>query len=296
MNTGPIKGKGDPSFFLHTLLWAFLPWSLLWFTAMFQQLKQAIQKQPAIEYISIGITMIFFLLFSASKFQLPHYMNIAFPYMALITARYVLSLSADGIAIHRWTWIQKSLTAIILLLGFVLSMILDHDEENRAVAWLAVGALAISWAIRTEASAAWRMVFQSMVAIFVIMGFMNIAFYPWLMKYQSGSVAAAYINQQPMPRRVLMWKADSYALDFGVKGKAVYLRTDSALIAEAVDPVWLYTSEQQADSLAAAGWRMEKKQRLQHIKITKLTLQFLRPSTRETKVDYRVVTRTQRPK
>jgi 4-amino-4-deoxy-L-arabinose transferase-like glycosyltransferase len=29
LNTGSIKGKGDPSFFLHTLLWAFLPWSLI---------------------------------------------------------------------------------------------------------------------------------------------------------------------------------------------------------------------------------------------------------------------------
>jgi 4-amino-4-deoxy-L-arabinose transferase-like glycosyltransferase len=296
MNTGPIKGKGDPSFFLHTLLWAFLPWSLLWFTAMFQQIKQVIQKQPVVEYISISITAIFFLLFSASKFQLPHYMNIAFPFMALITARYILSWQADYTAIHRWTWIQKSLTAIMLLLGFVLSMALDHDEENSALAWLAVGALAISWTLRAEASATWRLVMQSIVALFVIMGFMNIAFYPWLMKYQSGSAAAGYINQQSMPGKVLMWKADSYALNFGVQGKAVYLRSDSALLAEAANPVWLYTSEQQADSLAAAGWPMEKRQRLQHIKITKLTIGFLRPSTRANKVDYRVVALTQRPK
>jgi hypothetical protein len=34
-NTGPIKGKGDPSFFLHTTLWAFLPWSLILYAAIY---------------------------------------------------------------------------------------------------------------------------------------------------------------------------------------------------------------------------------------------------------------------
>ncbi len=33
-NTGPIRGKGDPFFYFHTLLWAFLPWSLLLYAAM----------------------------------------------------------------------------------------------------------------------------------------------------------------------------------------------------------------------------------------------------------------------
>lgn len=43
-NTGPIKGKGDKLFFLHTLLWAFLPWALLMYGALFTRVKTASGK------------------------------------------------------------------------------------------------------------------------------------------------------------------------------------------------------------------------------------------------------------
>ena len=43
-NSGPIKGGGDPSFFIHTTLWAFLPWSLLLFAAIFQFIKKGIKN------------------------------------------------------------------------------------------------------------------------------------------------------------------------------------------------------------------------------------------------------------
>lgn len=39
-NTGPIKGHGDPSFFLHTILWAFLPWSVLLYIAVIQLIRK----------------------------------------------------------------------------------------------------------------------------------------------------------------------------------------------------------------------------------------------------------------
>ncbi len=45
-NTGPIKGKGDPTFFLHTILWAFLPWSLIFYAAIYNRIKNAIRKNP----------------------------------------------------------------------------------------------------------------------------------------------------------------------------------------------------------------------------------------------------------
>src|SRR5690606_13128072 len=42
-NTGPIKGKGDLSFFVHTMLWAFLPWAFAGFFALYHKTKQLIK-------------------------------------------------------------------------------------------------------------------------------------------------------------------------------------------------------------------------------------------------------------
>jgi len=75
-NTGPIKGHGDPFFFVHTALWAFLPWSLLLFAALFQLVKKGSRMIFRTEWYCISGAMLTFLLFSASSFQLPHYLNI----------------------------------------------------------------------------------------------------------------------------------------------------------------------------------------------------------------------------
>ncbi|MFD2147501.1 ArnT family glycosyltransferase [Mucilaginibacter antarcticus] len=79
-NTGPIKGNGDPSFFIHTTLWAFLPWSLLLFVAIYRFIKDGSKRLKATDWYCISASLLTFLLFSASKFQLPHYLNIVFPF------------------------------------------------------------------------------------------------------------------------------------------------------------------------------------------------------------------------
>ena len=43
-NTGPIKGKGDVTFFIHTMLWAFLPWAFAAFFALYNKGKSVNQE------------------------------------------------------------------------------------------------------------------------------------------------------------------------------------------------------------------------------------------------------------
>jgi 4-amino-4-deoxy-L-arabinose transferase-like glycosyltransferase len=288
MNTGPIKGKGDPSFFLHTLLWAFLPWCFLLYTALFQSIRKLFRKESMPEFISLFTALICFLLFSASKFQLPHYLNIVFPFFAVITAAYIDGWVTDSKVVVRWQWIQRGLCFILLLLGFLLSLALDDPYEKYALIWLSVGAIAITSAGR-ETPRAWALFFSSFSTMIVVFGFMNLFFYPWLMGYQSGSHAARIINRTNPNLPVLMWKADSYSLQFGAQTEAIYLRGDSSLNAYKGQACWLYTSREQADSLTRAGWQIDRLHTLPHIKVTQLSAKFLRPETRGTKVQERVL-------
>lgn len=288
MNTGPIKGKGDPSFFLHTLLWAFLPWCLLLYAALFQSIRKLFRKESMPEYISLFTALICFLLFSASRFQLPHYLNIVFPFFAVITAAYVDGWVADSKVVIKWQWIQRGLSFILLLLGFLLSLALDDPYEKYALIWLSVGAIAITLAGR-ETPRAWALFFSSFSTMIVVFGFMNLFFYPWLMGYQSGSHAARIINRTNTNLPVLMWKADSYSLQFGAHAEAIYLRGDSSLNAYKGQSCWLYTFREQADSLTRAGWQIDRLHTLPHIKVTQLSAKFLRPETRGTKVQERVL-------
>jgi len=92
VNKGPIsqQGGGDVFFYLHTLLWAFAPWCLLFYYGVFKRIKQLIQKQPACEYYTLSGGLLLLLLFSLSRFQLPFYANAIFPLFAIIIAPYCI--------------------------------------------------------------------------------------------------------------------------------------------------------------------------------------------------------------
>jgi 4-amino-4-deoxy-L-arabinose transferase-like glycosyltransferase len=98
-NSGPIKGKGDPFFFLHTLLWAFLPWAILMYVALFKKIKAAFNRiaRNQQEWYTLCGTLPALLMFSFSGFQLPYYTNILFPFLAILTAGFVMELNEKGI-------------------------------------------------------------------------------------------------------------------------------------------------------------------------------------------------------
>src|ERR1700744_350874 len=91
-NTGPIKGSGDPFFYFHTVLWAFLPWSLILYASILRKPR----RQVPGELICLGAAVATFLVFSLSRFQLPHYLNILFPFFSILAAGYLYSIHRPG--------------------------------------------------------------------------------------------------------------------------------------------------------------------------------------------------------
>ena len=94
-NSGPIVNThGNPFFFVHTFLWSFLPWSLVFILALYTILRnfkqQMADKQSVLIYLQISFWMTF-ILFSATKFQLDHYTNIIMPFAAILCANYLLT-------------------------------------------------------------------------------------------------------------------------------------------------------------------------------------------------------------
>ncbi|MDP4935318.1 MAG: hypothetical protein NWR30_11420, partial [Salibacteraceae bacterium] len=79
-------------FFLHTFLWAFLPWSLLAIGAMANKLRQLKQG----EYLTLGGFLLPFIALSFSKYKLPHYIFVTFPFLAILTGHYIKSFLEKG--------------------------------------------------------------------------------------------------------------------------------------------------------------------------------------------------------
>jgi len=195
-NTGPIKGKGDPSFFLHTLLWAFLPWCLIMYAAFYSKIKTGLKKIKSEfnEWFTISGSLLALFVFSMSRFQLPYYANIIFPLLAILCANFIWQQMQSGK--KTFPIVQLVITIIVLALGTSL-FIFYKPEANLFVIILFVLLLLFTLFLGKiiNARKLYISLLQSGLAVLTVTLFMNLVFYPDLLKYQSGNEAAFYLNK-----------------------------------------------------------------------------------------------------
>jgi 4-amino-4-deoxy-L-arabinose transferase-like glycosyltransferase len=195
VNTGPITRKtGSPFFFVHTLLWAFAPWCLMFYFAVCRTVRDIFRKQKLKEYYTFGGGILLLLLFSFSRFQQPFYPNSIFPLFAVITAPYCyIQLNKFGTKyrlIVQWLYII-ALPALIILINFVML----PGRQLFLVGDVIVFGVVIFF-ISRKVNIANEKVFMinCVVALFVNF-YLNTVFYPTLTNYKGQFTAAEYINQ-----------------------------------------------------------------------------------------------------
>jgi 4-amino-4-deoxy-L-arabinose transferase-like glycosyltransferase len=247
-NTGPIKGKGDPSFFIHTSLWAFLPWSILMFIAVGKRFSKF--RKRGLEWYSFFAAMLTFLLFSLSRFQLPHYLNIVFPFFAVMTADYLLKI--DSIPAKRRI---LRLQAVLVLLLFAGAIALQIFYQPAKFGWLLLVAavLTVILALRTTGNEIrQRIITVSVIGIVCINLYLFWILYPDLLKYQSGSEAAFIANSQYPGVPVVQYKQHSYPLEFYIDAQISNIDT-VATLDSVKKPVLLYVAESLDTVLVGPG-------------------------------------------
>jgi 4-amino-4-deoxy-L-arabinose transferase-like glycosyltransferase len=197
MNTGPIKGHGDPLFFLHTTLWAFLPWSVMFYVAVFTMIKTNRHRaQEEVEWYTIAGAGLTFLLFSASRFQLPHYINIIFPFFAIITAWYLSQITSPT-GLRFLTITQYGLISLFFLLIIFVHIFVRPGKLSWWI-WILFSGLIVLIMLcgqfcRHDTSQ--RILSRTALAAVAFNCYLNLGIAPWLLRYQAGSEAAFYSNQ-----------------------------------------------------------------------------------------------------
>jgi 4-amino-4-deoxy-L-arabinose transferase-like glycosyltransferase len=284
-NTGPIKGHGDPSFFVHTTLWAFLPWSLLLFAGIFQFIKKNRKNVQAAEWYCMSGFLLTFVVFSASKFQLPFYTNIIFPFYAIITAQYLYGVvhikSIKAIQI-----IQAVVVALLMALVILLQYFFRPDSFTwlTGLVLLVLFALMILLPMRLSISWYQKMGVRTLLAAVIVNLYLNLAFYPSLLKYQSGSQAAMWINQNnpdELPVVQCIHTNDyGYPLEFYLNQPLYTIdwRGNGQLPAK---PFLMYAYDDNIAYLKTQGWQIEPVKTFERYWITKLKPAFLNESSRQ---------------
>jgi 4-amino-4-deoxy-L-arabinose transferase-like glycosyltransferase len=196
VNNGPIKQKSSGSllFFAHTLLWAFLPWCLLFYYALYNNIKSIIQKVKLQEYYTLSGGLFLLLLFSLSGFQLPFYTNTIFPLFAIITAPVLYrQLSHSGEIfrnISQWLFIAV-LPALIILIHIFLK---PANSLFFAIDCVAFAIIIVLVILRVKAIP-YRMFLLSCSTMLFANFYMNGIFFNTLASYNGQISAARYVNQ-----------------------------------------------------------------------------------------------------
>ncbi|WP_231426012.1 glycosyltransferase family 39 protein [Pedobacter sp. Leaf250] len=283
-NNGPIKGKGDLSFFLHTTIWAFLPWSFLFYTGvanLFQKKsRNALPKESIIIWTSAAIT---FLLFSFSKFQLPHYILIILPQFAIITAVYLQRLNEKTSKI--FFIIQ---TAVSLLVAILLGVIAYFFEFNGYV--IAIILVVISPIIALllfKKPSTFSIVGRSIFISYSLGLFLCVFFYTAVLKYESGMEAGLWLKENhPKAKVKVLMYPDAYSLDFYANGDVEYLWNyeDLKKLNKQENNI-LYVHD---DELAQVkrDYNAEVLEGFEYYHITKLTPKFINADSRPTVLEH----------
>jgi 4-amino-4-deoxy-L-arabinose transferase-like glycosyltransferase len=282
-NTGPIKGKGDLFFYVHTILWAFLPWSafaILLVFSKFKKINQPIRKNA--DYICSGIFVTGFIIFSLSRFQLPHYINILYPFLSVMVAQYIMSLK-NPVQQKIILYAQNILYLLFFLSCITLIIIfgLPHVELVTIIL-LVTGILLFRF---FPGNILENIIGRSFSAVLVVNLLLNGLIYPELFKFQSGNAAATFLKKNNHPGTVYTISeiSSEYAFEF-YSAQPVYQLKKPDLYA-LKDSVLVFTPRFELDSLRKDGFTINEIRSFPHFHISQLTGTFINQHTRDRAVD-----------
>ncbi|MEN4759203.1 glycosyltransferase family 39 protein [Chryseobacterium sp. C39-AII1] len=275
----------DYSFFFHTLLWAFLPFSLAFYVGVFEKsaffIKNRFRKTEGVEFLTLGGFWLVMLLFSASKFKLPHYLNGLIAVLAVFTASYLFdifkrnqlkkikvlyiiqlvvvfgTLLGVGLLTYFFTGVDHIIMYIVAVLIFIYLMMIIFKKENLFK----------------------KYVFMSLVFAIGVNIFLNTQFYPVLTQYQGSYRLAQSVNNERIAKdRIFATTgSESWAFDFYTKRNTP--RTDVDKLKKG-DYFVIYK-----DALQSVSRKYKIILQENDYRITRLSLKFLNPKTRPEQFD-----------
>jgi len=287
VNNGPITRKsGDIFFYLHTLLWAFAPWCLLFYYAVYKNLKEIFLKRKLVEYYALGGGLLLLLLFTLSRFQLPFYTNSIFPLFAIVTAPYCyMQLSRFGTKfrlISQWLYIVL-LPIAILAINFYM-----HPANTLYFTFdcLIFGLLIALIYLRVNETYKKVFMLNCAVALFANC-YLNTVFYDQLAAYKGQITAAEYINQSSFNKyHLYSLRTENNIFQFYCKRPVDFIPLEQFNKFKPVDSSAFYVNQQSMDLLVQSHADFRIIRAFQNYPQENMSLTFINKATRYKTLDH----------
>jgi len=273
-------------FLLQNMIWSFLPWIIIFLLAFVNKsvslFRNRFKPEKKHEVITYGGFLLTYLSLGLSKYQLPHYIFVAFPFAAIITANYLNEKMSDVKStknLKRWSvfhFIVFSLLWIVLiaLLGFTFETI--HPIVAVLAVILFTGFIFFYFKQRQSK---WLIIYICLYTAIGLNLFLNGSFYPAILSYQAGSNAGKWISENNIlandvyTYQYQIWRS----LDF--YGNGIVQQKDN--VSNFKSGEFALTAKNKLSDFDAMHISYTILHTGNDFPVTKLSLNFINPKTRE---------------
>ena len=284
------------TFLLENMLWSFLPWIFIFLITLVLSIKDLVKNKLKLqsheEFITVGGFILTYCMLARSQAQLPHYIFVALPLAAIVTAKGLHQiyfserfLKLKKVALYFHGFIFTLLWAAANMI--VLFVFTDMPVYVKIVTIM--GSAYFLYLLLRNKGQAPKFISLALYTILGVNFILNTSFYPRLLKYELGVSASAFINEQKLSKNnMYLYQIDeSRALHF--YGNHSFERLfDSSLLRPGQILITKASSFPQLQQQFPGSTIMHKNA---YFGVSMLTLPFLNPATRDKEVTpYIIVT------
>jgi len=285
--TGKVAGSStDPFFYLYNLLWAFLPWTLIFITALGGEIISWFYspKRNKTGISIFGSVLVLFVVYSIARGKAPNYMMIFIPLLSVVTAgRMKYYLLWPSFLTSRLIYAQ---IFVLLLIGAILFYseikIMDSDYLLPSL-FFAGGIVLIGLYIATDRNRWNRLLFSTVVVAAVFNLFLNTHVVPFLFTYQGHTQALEiFENDDSAEKTLYNFNLEEYELFFNAKDSVRNIGTWEQLYEAMEQPgTWVYTNRPKRDEILDMQYSIDTVFQIHQRGMNQITLKFLNPETRQ---------------
>jgi 4-amino-4-deoxy-L-arabinose transferase-like glycosyltransferase len=288
-NIGRITGsyvstRNDPVFYVHSLLYLFLPWCLMFFiSAFFEFRKLARNKFRTREYFTFFGIWVIFIILNASAGQLPNYIFSVVPLMAVLAAKWADKALRKKKKLFR-IFNSVQVTIVCLLWITIAALAFYFFPRPDWPFWLVslFGGLAICFIFFRSDEPAAKLFLPSAISFICLAFLLNTFVFPYMFSFQAVPKAARYFNRHAQPGdRLYNYHYSQYELFFYSEPQAAQIYTTEEIkVVAGKSGTWIFTDEEGFKQIANLNLKSDTVLTYQHLYLNR-GAKFINPKTRE---------------
>lgn len=296
--TGELAGSStDYLFYIHTFLWALLPWTPIVILAFVKMAKTRLAGLQNKTYAigMIGSIMILLLILSVAKGKAPNYFLITVPVFSVLVGWWLADLFQTE---HKKQRLAYLITLIFAGFYILLFVFVGWYLGGRSIILPSMILLGFGFGLFSVIQTKERK-FSKLIALLVVISaclnlFLNAKIFPELANYQGGrQVVSMYETHKKPGDKLYNFELEDYNLFFYAKEPVENIEDWNELYKVAATPgSWIYTNEIKAKDIQAMNYKIDTIYQIRQRGMNKVSLKFLNPATREQalEMNYLIVT------